>query len=876
MQTAHTQILTPMVTVLAGHNPSLLHRWSAVVAQFGSSTAMRSPGENYTFAEADSLSDDIAVRLVSELPASDAPVGAFLSHSAQGLVAFLAIIKAGRIAVVLDSHLPAERIRDIVEIAGITAVVTDAANRSGARALAGTVKTVIDLEEQATTAVPFDARRTALEPGQRRGGRDAASIVFTSGSTGKPKGVVQAHDQLLNEVMTHADRTGITPEDRIALVLPYSFAAGLTLMFSALLSGASVWSFDPRHGGVRNLIGWITDNNLTTLHCTPHLLRSLTASLSSDVTLSSLRLVSTVGEAVNHGDVLGIRKHLDRSATFMNWSGSSEVGTLALFLIPGTDPVPDGVMPAGRAAANKTIRLLRADTTEVAPGEAGEIVTTSPYLSGGYWRDDATNALRFSIGDDGARQCRQGDLGRYDSDGDLVLLGRADAAVKVRGYLVEPGEIEAAFMAIGGVAEVVVIPVVSPPASTRLVAYVVPVFGIRPESAAALRRKLRQRLPEYMVPGVIVQLAALPRNERGKVDRTALPTVPAAAPTVAPTSQWELAMADIWSSVLELETVGRDDDFMSRGGDSLSAEELLTIVAERYGVTLSTSDLIDAPTLREFTDRVNLGAAAIPSHADIVRLQSGSHPIPIFCFAGSGALALSFVPLARYFPERDVFAFQAHGLERRGVPDWSVQAAARRYLEIIRMLQPVGPYVLLGHSYGGLVAMEIAQVLRAGGQEVQLVGLLDTYLPGSIEQQPDTQLQPVMRNTPAGSSRGAAVVDLANRVRAVLPSGIPALDQWSRAIRSRIAGVIPQRGQLQYDAFFDHGVLTARRYEVKPYAGRAVLVLADGNVDGHDSWRSILTGSYEVVESPSEHSSLLREPHVTALAAVLRAELTEQ
>jgi thioesterase domain-containing protein len=299
----------------------------------------------------------------------------------------------------------------------------------------------------------------------------------------------------------------------------------------------------------------------------------------------------------------------------------------------------------------------------------------------------------------------------------------------------------------------------------------------------------------------------------------------------------------------------------------------LTIVEERFSVSLVSSDLIAAPTLREFTRLVKQDSAALPSHPDVVTLQSGGIRTPLFCFAGSGALALTFLPLSRHFPDRAIYAFQAHGLEKRALPDRSVEAAARRFLEIIRLVQPRGPYLLLGHSFGGLVALEIARLLVEAGQTVELVGLLDTYLPHTASALPAPSFEPMTKRPSASMPFQGVRKALQKQALRVLPDGLPALQAWGRQARARLAGVVTYPGQLQFDALFDHGKLAARRYEVKPYGGRVFLVLADENPDGPEGWHGLLTGSHEFFRIPSEHTSLLREPHATALAALVQSEL---
>ena len=433
------------------------------------------------------------------------------------------------------------------------------------------------------------------------------------------------------------------PEDRLASVLPHGFSAGFSLVLSGLLAGASMHVADPRRTGVDGLATWIRDAGLTTLHTTPHLVRSMVSALDpADDRLRGLRMVATVGEAVTGPDLAALRPLLGPTTSFCNWTGSSETNVYAVNEIRSTDPVPERSIPSGRIVAGKRIVLRRPDGSIADVGESGEIVCISDAMTSGYWGAPETTATRAGVADDGTPSWAVGDLGRFDEDGRITLLGRADDAVKVRGYLVEPSEVESALRTVDTVQEAAVVAVKAPPAPTRLVAYVVTKRGRRSASPAAIRKALRDLLPDYMVPTAIVPMAALPRNERGKVDRAALPEAPSLAMTLGEGGtalpdadtydQWQLAVAQIWSEVLglpsvgplQLPAVGLDNDFAALGGDSLSAEEMLALVNDRLGVDLPSTDLLESPTVRTFAARARLGAAAVPSHPDVMTLADGA------------------------------------------------------------------------------------------------------------------------------------------------------------------------------------------------------------------------------------------------------------
>ncbi|WIB34383.1 alpha/beta fold hydrolase [Curtobacterium sp. MCSS17_005] len=825
------------------------------------------------------------------------PVGVMVTHGVGSVVALLGLVRAGRIIVALDPFLPDARLQHVLSLAGIVDVIADEEHTEQASALVADPAMILpfgSLLAEARSIATSGAEISEVPGAASRGGRDALDIIFTSGSTGAPKGVVMTHRQAIADAAAERATFRLVPEDRVASVLPHGFAAGFMLVLSSLLAGASVHLADPRHTGIDRLVTWIATSRLTTLHTTPHLVRSLVGALvPTEERLQGLRMVATVGEAITGPDVAALRPLLGATASFFNWTGSSETNVYAVNEIAPGDPIPERSIPSGRIVVGKRVDLRRADGTLADIGETGEIICISDAMTSGYWGAPEQTATRTGVAEDGTPTWAVGDLGRFDEEGRLTLLGRADDAVKVRGYLVEPSEVEAALRTVDTVQEAAVIAVKAPPAPTRLVAYVVTRQGRRSASPAAIRNALRALLPDYMVPTAIVPISALPRNERGKVDRARLPEAPSLAMmlgedvgafTADTYDQWELAVAQIWADVLGLPTVGPlqlpavglDNDFSALGGDSLSAEEMLAAVGDQIGVHLPSSELLAYPTVRLFAARIRLGAAAVPSHPDVVTLAGGVGRTgePLFCVAGAGALALTYAPLTRHLGDRPVFAFQQHGIERRSVPDWSIPAMARRYTELMRLIQPRGPYSLVGHSFGGLVALEMAAMLTAAGEEVRQVVLLDTFLPEQAAKQADTvefgvmnSAQPEARSTNGFGRVLSGLIDTF-RKRFVGPFG-----QLGRRARTYGAGMFRWKGQRQFRAFFDHALVVSRRYRPPVYAGPVTLVIADGNDTGAARWAPFLVGQVAEIRLHAEHTSVLREPYVADLAAAMAESL---
>ncbi|MBF4604520.1 alpha/beta fold hydrolase [Curtobacterium sp. VKM Ac-2884] len=915
-----TEHWTHRAAIPLADDHSVLDRWDRVVALHGDAAALAGDGRPYTFTEADQAARDLASVLGAELRPDDhsgagvgavaggasKPVGVMAGQTTEAVVAILALVRAGRTVVVLDEHLPAVRLGHVAQLAGVDEIVADAARADLAATVVadrdGRVHALDELIERrgetaggetaggepagsetgTDTAADPPGTTAADAPGTRPGGHDAFAIVFTSGSTGMPKGVVLTHRQQLANAEQDAVALGTGPGDRLGVVLPLSFAAGLLFSFDTLLSGGSVVLLEPRELGVERLLARFADGGVNVLVCTPHLLRSIVGSQTAPgaqasgagPALGGLRFLMTTGEAVTGADIAAARPHLDPTTLLLNAFGSSETGCVAYCPVEPGAPVPEGVVPAGWPLPGKQVLVLREDGSPADPGATGELVIVSQGLTAGYWGAPEKTAERAGRTDDGTPTWRQGDLARIESDGRLVLLGRSDDAVKVRGYLVEPSEVEAALRAIPEVHDAVVTAQVDPPAVTRLVAYVVGRPGQRTPAPAALRLALRDRLPEYMVPASIVPMVELPRNERGKVDRAELPGAPSIETEMVEGEydQWELVVGQIWAEVLGLRGVHLDEDFSALGGDSLSAEEMLALVQTRLGIDLRSSDVLQHPTLRAFARRVRSGTTALPSHPDVVKVSGAreSGRPPVFCFAGGGALALTFLPLSRYLPEHDVYAFQQHGLERRGMPDWSIQASARRYVALMRIVQPRGPYLLVGHSLGGLIALEIARLLTESGEQVEHVALLDTYLPRTGAEgvrKHFGRLEPREHRNPAVRAVGQR---FAGAVRRVMPSGMSWGEHVAKRARAYSAGVLRHGGQKDFDAFFDQAELVTRRHHPTPFHGRATYVLADANPDA-TGWSALLRGRTETVRIAAEHSSLLREPHVADLATALRA-----
>ncbi|MBB3676995.1 alpha/beta fold hydrolase [Modestobacter versicolor] len=817
----------------------------------------------------------------AQLPDADAehpcPIGVFAEQGVDSVVAMVAVMVAGHPCVVLDVQLPEARIALIAERAGIRVVLADAERHPLALDVPG-VTAVLGVHQDPAAPGP-------VEPWPAPTLDTPASLIFTSGTTGQPKGVVYTHRTVLASGYTTGRSMRFTAADRVTLVLPQAFAAGQIIIFGALFNGSTLHVRDPRQHGMADLVRWLDEVQATTLHLTPSLLRAIKAALPSGAVLSSVRVVTTAGEKVYGRDVHDIRPHLGAHASFVNWLGSSETEAISAYEITATDPVPEGIIPAGRPVELREVSVRDDEGSEVPRGEVGVMHVISAYMSAGYWRDPAETARVFTALPDGRTLFRSGDRARFDEAGDLHVLGRTDDAVKIRGYLVAPEEVETALRRYPEIADAAVRAIPGADGELRLVAWVTPDPQHRTPSAASVRTALTRVLPAWMVPSDVVVLGRIPRNERGKVAAAELPAPPPRPEPVPPATDGEASIEAIWARILRLDHVSRDESFTALGGDSLAVEEMLTTVGTSCGVQVSTADLAEHPTLAEFAELVGEAqrGTAVRRTGPLVRLHPGGTRPPVFCFAGAGGHAAFFEPLATALgADQPVYAFQVNGFENPGVPDWTVGQAARRYVRMIEEIAPTGPVVLAGHSLGGLFALRVAQLLGAAGRQVPLVTLLDTVLPPAarVSEQEGSPLAALRRSRVriAASVLLDFLTPTSVRRRRREP-GVET-DQAARPerayLRTRLRILTAGLGTTtdlaaRKDIFNLHGIGIAQVHRPRPWHGRTIVVLTDENQDDARWWGPLLRGEHEIVQVHCTHTAVLRWPYVTDIAARMSA-----
>ena len=600
----------------SGDAEPLLHRWiERQAALTPGATAVVGENESLTYRELDARANRLARRLRRLGVRVDEPVAICADRSPALIVGLLAILKAGGAYLPLDPSYPSERLAFMIEdgLDGVAKPVLLAQVDLLAASVAGAGARLIDLDSAAGPAAGTagDADDPLLAPLDGGAGADnLAYVIYTSGSTGRPKGVMSTHRGVVNRIAWAQRAYGLTPDDRVLQKTPVSFDVSVPELFWPLAVGARLVLARP--GGQRDpayLMRRIEEQGVTTVHFVPPMLQVFLAQPGLD-RCRSLRRVMASGEALPAE--LAARFHellggASGPAELHNLYGPTEasVEVTAHRTLPGP---ARRTVPIGRPIANLGLWLLDPELQPVPLGVPGELYIGGTGLARGYLRRPGLTAERFvphPLGRPGERLYRTGDLARFSADGEIEFLGRNDDQVKLRGFRIEPGEIEAALASHPAVREAAVVA-----REERLVAYVVPAGpGPRPE-AGELRDALRRVLPEHMVPADFALVDALPLTPSGKVDRGTLRArlpagelAPAAEPDGDLETELEELVAGIWQDLLRRGPIGRDDNLFDLGVHSLLAIEFTSRVYDALGVEVPLRLLFESPTVRR------LGAA---------------------------------------------------------------------------------------------------------------------------------------------------------------------------------------------------------------------------------------------------------------------------
>ncbi|HET9334579.1 MAG TPA: amino acid adenylation domain-containing protein, partial [Gemmatimonadota bacterium] len=835
---------------------SIVDLFGVQVRRDPEATAIAADRLTMSYAELARRGDRLAGALIEAGVGRETPVGLCMDRSPEMIVGMLAALRAGGAYVPLDPGYPDERLAFMVEDAGIGAIVV---GPGGESRRFGPAVPVLGCDAGSDHA-----------PATAPGADNLAYVLYTSGSTGTAKGVAVEHRAVVR-LVRDTDYVSIGPADRVAHASNPSFDATTFEVWGALLNGASVVILDqdttlepPR------LARELRARSVSALFLTTALFNAV-----ADEVPDAFRTVRTVmfgGEAV---DPARVRKVLAEGPPerLLHVYGPTECTTFATWHRV-TDVAPGAAtVPIGRPIANTRAWVVDPHGQPVPPGAPGELLLGGDGLARGYHgRPDLTRErfVHAAFGT-GERVYRTGDRVRREDDGAIVFLGRLDRQVKVRGFRVEPGEVEAALGRHPSVRECVVAPREAGPGDRRLVAWIVP-EGDAP-SSAEMSAFLSTRMPRYMLPSAYVVVDAMPLNRNGKVDVNALPDPPSTRAADPPRTETERLLAEVWREVLEVPEVGRADDFYDLGGHSLLAVRLFSEIEQRTGRRLPVSLFDQGLTIAAVAE--SLGREIpVPGTDYLVPIRARGSRHPLFLVHGGQGHVFVYRWLVSHLDgDRPVFGFNLRGVRRADVPR-TVEEMAERYLNDLEIAWPEGPCLLGGFSFGGVVAWEMARRLRARGRQVPLLVL--------IEATDDLLLA---HSAPVRAWRKARRLGgEVFRTFAQLPRNPPS--DWPGILSHRAgragAVMLDRQPDLPRESADEAAAMMAatrwavRHYRPGRYAGRTLYLRAAGQVGRRLIWPSLADDLELVVLPGDEHISFMKQENVRVVAEALESRLPDE
>jgi amino acid adenylation domain-containing protein len=849
--------------------------------------ALVSPRESLSYGRLQRRAARLARRLSGLGVGPEVRVGLCLERSADAVVAMLAVLAAGGAYVPLDPAYPQERLEFMLRDCGAAVLLTRESLSARCAGFGGTVvllhEGAVEVEDDGEEgSAPPPAAAVATHPDQ------LAYVVYTSGTTGWPKGVAISHRGLANLVAWHRRTYGLGAGDRTSHLAAPGFDAAVWEVWSCLAAGATLHlPDDATRAEPERLRDWLLDSRVTVAF--------LPTPMAERVVLLPWPDQAPLRTLLTGGDRLRTVPPAGLPFALVNHYGPSESSVVAT--CARVDPRPPAAEagpapPIGRPIDRTRVLLLDRWLTPVPPGSAGELCIAGAGLARGYLGRPDLTAERFlpsplAAGESaGERLYRTGDLARYRRDGNLEFLGRVDDQVKLRGFRIEVGEIEAVLARHPAVARTAVVPREERAGEAWLIAWVVPRAGAAVPGAAELRRFLGASLPEFMLPATFATLAELPLTRHGKVDRAALARLAPQAGSeseaesgealavLAPRDEVELRLVRLWEDLLGRRAIGVRDSFFELGGHSLLAVELFAAVERTFGQRIALSTLFQQPTVEHLAAEIRRRPAA--SRSLLVELQpDGSRP-PVFLVHAAGGNVFCYVPLVRHLGiDQPVYAFRASGLEGREVPRRRLDTMAAAYVVELLACQPRGPYRLAAWSMGGLIAWEMARQLAARGHAVEPLVLLDSWA----------------APPPAGDEALLATfaADLGLDPARLAPQEaeeMRRLDEQARLARllewGRRAGVLPLDFSLErlrrFYRVFQANARASQNYQPRPgRPGRpaiapapVILVKAASHAgpppaDPSLGWSPLATAGLTIHEVPGDHFSMIRAPHVEHL-----------
>lgn len=799
----------------------------------------------------------------------------------------------------LSPSLQEEEYAEYLSTLKVTAVmVGKGENAAGAVAAAERLRLrvlrIAPLPDAAAGIVALDAPdRIPVDANDRAHAEDLAVVMLTSGTTSRSKVVPLTHRNLCASSQSTCRAVALTPDDR-CLNLPALFHIhGLSVVLASLLTGASVMC--PPAFEARAFFAWFEACDPTWYVAGPTTQREILALAPTHqkvIARHPLRLIRSGSASLPVATLQGLEHMFD--APVIEAYGMTETSPLI-----ACNPLPPGIRKVGSVglAAGPEVAIIDSEGEMLPAGQEGEIVVRGAGVMAGYEDNEAANREAFIDG-----WLRTGDLGTLDDEGYLFITGRVKEIISRGGQKVSPYEVEAVLLDHLAVAQAAVFALPHPTLGEDVGAALV-LHPDKTVSVDELRSHVAKRLAPFKVPRKIVTVKHLPTSAAGKVQRLGLATTLGliaspevdAAPTLPPTNPIEAQLVAIWEDLLGIQSIGIGDDFFDLGGHSLLATRLMERIRETFHRDLPVSILYQDGTIERLAVVLSEEQRSTPWPSLVAIQPHGTKP-PLFCVHALFGDVDCYADLAqRLGPNQPVYGLQAPGLDGMGAPMMQVEAMTTHYIEEMRTVQPKGPYHLAGYSGGGTIAFEMAQQLRASGEEVALLAMFDSPCPGSDYDRVTWNLplaghiaRALVRNAPYWLATGVRhgpsrlvilvrgdhpIAEMLNTfgTRYANGSGPPDFEDLRKVVAA-IPGLQSAVHWPDHRFAVVRGIYQAiQAYTPTPYPGDITLFRAHRQpiLCSHRpsmGWDAIADGRVAIHVTPGGHDSMLYHPYVRVLA----------
>ncbi|MBU2711120.1 non-ribosomal peptide synthetase [Zooshikella harenae] len=863
-QTAHKVPETTLTTLL-----------QAQASASPSNTAVVFENQTLSYQALSVRANQLAHYLIQQGVGPGKFVGLAIPRSLELIVAQQAIIRAGGAYLPIDPDYPADRISYMQDHAQPVLILT-------CQLLAGLFGFpciyVDDLLHEGVNnpwrSLPshWPLVSEMLQPLQAT---DPAYVIYTSGSTGKPKGVVVSHRAIVNRLLWMQGQYLIGSGTQVLQKTPSSFDVSVWEFFWPLMTGATLVVASPDlHKDPQGLALLIQQQAIHVMHFVPSMLQAFVDCPEAQK-CTSLQKVMCSGEALPHEAIAQFYQCLPQ-ATLYNLYGPTEAAVDVTYW-DCPQQQHSSAVPIGKPIWNTRLYVLDRQLQPTPIGVKGELYIAGRNLAEGYLNQRELTAERFvpdPFVENGERMYRTGDLASWNPQGELEYFGRMDQQVKLRGLRIELGEIEAVMAQHPLVAQAAVVIKYSPSNEPMLVGYVVPTLSVETdlgELIASIRNQLINQVPEYMVPPIISSLSALPLSPSGKLDRKQLPDPEFSVQALkdAPASFKEQQLVTVMAEVLGVSTVGPQDNFFALGGNSLSVVKLINRLQQVLGINIPLGTVFAKPTAKGLLSALADNKPLNDGLEMLLPLRMQGPERPLFAIHPAGGLCWCYSGLLPHLPaDTPMYGLQApllsategHQHER------SLAAMASDYLSMIKKIQPEGPYQLIGWSFGGMLAHELATQLQQQGKEVALLALVDAYpsdqwrdMPAVGEQE---ALQALLRIAGYEPETGFPDDLTPTQTRTLLKQQGSALASLSETTWQAITQVVIENSYLVRSS--NHPV----------FKGDIVFFQATGprpeiNVD-YSGWQPYVTGQLYCHDIPCTHGMMLQPPMVDLIGKTLK------